>query len=216
MADCNSNPNSTCDNSMTISEFNTFIETLSTKLSTTNTKLLEVITAYNQRCEDTNINLGLVVTKLTTIVENGQDCCEEMINNYNNLINAFINNINPSATTTTTTVVPGTTTTTTTVAVPTTTTTTLPVTTTTTTITGETILSDYFTVSDDIDFVCQDPEVVCYWKGTWGVGTTMYSDALCLFKLTEYSYIRRIGEIAVYGLGYATAIVEPFVKNCES
>ena len=292
MTDCNSNPNSTCDNSQVANEFNLFTELISQKLTTTNDKLLEVIGAYNDCCEETNGNLVLIVNKLRTVVGNASECCDEMLAKYADILNTLNSIINPAATTTTT--------------VLSTTTTTeytcyeyqiiianteqglcdlinageiawqhvfsssseldlgstmfsdgcltplsgiwftqtpfnkayhltqydwpqqkgvidiidtgfyCHATTTTTTASGGTIYSDYFTVSDDANFICSDPEIRFYYKGIWGIGTVMYSDALCTNKLTGYSFIRRIGTIAVYQIGYATAIVGTYVKNCES
>lgn len=211
MGICDSDPFKTCDQTQVANEFNTMSESLANLLDSTNTKIQEIIGEYEQCCEETNANLGLVINRLETAIGNAAECCDEMLANWANILNALNGVVNPGATTTTTTVIA---TTTTTVA-SSTTTTTVPVTTTTTTVTGTTIYNDYFTVSEDEDFVCQDPEVLCYYKGIWGAGTIMYSDALATIKLTGYSYIRRVDTVEVYTIGDTTAVVGAFYKNCE-
>lgn len=218
--ECNSNPSSGCTDTQTYTDLSTLTSLLEVNLTAIVDKKLEIIALVDGCNTDNNAKFQLIIDAFQAIIDQAEECCEEIQANLQNIITLLGNVIIGEATTTTTstTLVPASTTTTTTG--PTTTTTTgVPTTTTSTTLAAENEGDFVIGTGTESQIVClPDPYRTIqhlHYAYAFGEGTVMYIDGVGGVPLTGSTYIMKLGESTIYNINPSYGIVGAVAGTCE-
>lgn len=221
---CNSNPTSGCSENTSAAD----LIIAKNKLAILLPNLLSAITnlhnAIDACCLTTNGNLDLIDNRLDTIIQNNEDCCNEVnsrLITIGNLLGQLQDGVQPVCSTTTTvpvtttTTTAGITTTTTTISGTTTTTTTcLDCTTTTTTAGAETttttaaLFSYEVRLSDSLISICGEDIVNVYSETPFGTGTTLYADPGLHIPVATFDYVIVVDTANIYNINDTTGTIE--------
>lgn len=99
---CNSNPNNGCTDAQTLTELQTFTDGVELHLNATISAIAGIITDFNLCCSTNNTKLTDALSKLQTIIDNAEDCCDAIQAALDGIIDTFEDITGYVATTTTT------------------------------------------------------------------------------------------------------------------
>jgi hypothetical protein len=208
---CNSSPKSGCEDSKTLDQLVSLLEMVETRLTTIIDKKIQIVIDLQNCAGANNEILDNIIDKYETIIVD--DCCEETNINLQriiDLLNGLIYGtscqldgviecwVEPS-----TTEEPATTT-----AEPT-----------TTEAVGEN--SGLFFVSNIEMFPCietdlaDENQLTLFYEGTFGTGSTMFTDTIDGTLLSGFLYIKKLGSLNVYDVGSESGVVGAITYTCE-
>lgn len=212
---CSSSPKGSCSDSKTLEQLLEISGLVETKLTTIIDKKRQIIIDLNECADANNGILDEIITEFETIIL--EDCCDEINANLQDIIDLLNGKVYSDSCeldgtiecniTVTTTIEPTTTTGTTTIEP--------------TTTEDLTENSGIFYVSNVMQLPCiedslpDENEVTLYYTGTFGVGSTMYTDEVEGTLFSGYLYIKKLGSLSVYNIGYESGVVGTLAYTCE-
>lgn len=220
---CNSSPISGCTDSQTLEQIALLTSTIEDRLNAIIAKKEQIVLDIAECNESNNEKLQDIIDKFQTLINN--DCCEEIVDNLQRIVDLLEDLIYEEPPTT---VYEPTTSTqeqepTTTVEPEPTTSTQAPEETTTvepepTTTTVEQPTSGTFYVGNIQQFLCLEDaleEMTLYYLGTYGAGTTLYTNFVGGSVLAGFLYVKKENDLNVRHVNINTGLVGSVAYVCE-